>query len=206
MVAQPTSDDYGSPYASIHPPVAAIPTRYRGCRFRSRLEARWAVFFDHLGIGWLYEPEGYVIGGRRYLPDFLLECGTWVEVKGSTDHLSASLMRQAALALPTMPKSGERGPKLLILGPLPIPYEPAAEMHGDWGWLGLDPDGRGGELLYGDYGFGAFHRRRRPWALGERTDAGHWLRPSFHEWETDTSAAYAAANGARFEHGDSGAR
>lgn len=39
-----------------------IETRYAGCRFRSRLEARWAVFFDTLGVKWLYEPEGFVVG------------------------------------------------------------------------------------------------------------------------------------------------
>jgi hypothetical protein len=49
-----------------------IETRYAGCRFRSRLEARWAVFFDRLGLTWEYEPQGYVIDGRPYLPDFKL--------------------------------------------------------------------------------------------------------------------------------------
>jgi hypothetical protein len=49
-----------------------IETRYAGRRFRSRLEARWAVFFKHLGIPWEYEPQGYVIDGRPYLPDFKL--------------------------------------------------------------------------------------------------------------------------------------
>lgn len=33
----------------IYRPANAVETCYRGCRFRSRLEARWAVFFDHLG-------------------------------------------------------------------------------------------------------------------------------------------------------------
>ncbi len=36
-----------------------IETKYKGCRFRSRLEARWAVFFDTLGLKWWYEPEGF---------------------------------------------------------------------------------------------------------------------------------------------------
>ena len=50
-----------------------IETRYKGYRFRSRLEARWAVFFDTLGIEWEYEPEGFELSdGSRYLPDFLL--------------------------------------------------------------------------------------------------------------------------------------
>ena len=32
-----------------------IETTYNGVRLRSRLEARWAVFFDALGVKWLYE-------------------------------------------------------------------------------------------------------------------------------------------------------
>jgi hypothetical protein len=52
--------------------IQAIETRYAGHRFRSRLEARWAVFFDTLGIRWEYEPQGYVLKGTAYLPDFTL--------------------------------------------------------------------------------------------------------------------------------------
>lgn len=65
------------------PAFRAINTRYKGYNFRSRLEARWAVFFDHLGIRWDYEPEGFELGnGLRYLPDFWLpDVGLWVEVK-----------------------------------------------------------------------------------------------------------------------------
>ncbi|QCX75453.1 hypothetical protein C9F11_08820 [Streptomyces sp. YIM 121038] len=53
-------------------PVQAAPieTSYGGYRFRSRLEARWAVFFNALGVRWEYEPEGYVLDGTPYLPDF----------------------------------------------------------------------------------------------------------------------------------------
>lgn len=52
-------------------PVKPIETHYRGFRFRSRLEARWAVFFDHIGLVWEYEKEGYKLpSGRQYLPDF----------------------------------------------------------------------------------------------------------------------------------------
>ena len=40
----------------------AIPTEYKGVKFRSRLEAKWAIFFDTLGIEWEYEPQGYEIG------------------------------------------------------------------------------------------------------------------------------------------------
>ena len=52
--------------------INAIPTRYNGHLFRSRLEARWAVFFDELRIEWMYEVEGYSFKGYKYLPDFYL--------------------------------------------------------------------------------------------------------------------------------------
>lgn len=61
----------------------AIETIYHGCRFRSRLEARWAVFFDALNMPWEYEKEGFDLDGTRYLPDFWLPfLHLWVEVKG----------------------------------------------------------------------------------------------------------------------------
>ena len=58
--------------------VKAIETVYNGYRFRSRLEARWAVFFDAAGIKYEYEPEGFEFYNcetdttDRYLPDFYL--------------------------------------------------------------------------------------------------------------------------------------
>ena len=39
--------------------IKAIETVYNGYRFRSRLEARWAVFFDAMQIRYEYEPEGF---------------------------------------------------------------------------------------------------------------------------------------------------
>ena len=71
--------------------IKAIETEYNGYRFRSRLEARWAVFFDAAGIEYQYEPEGFELeDGMKYLPDFYLpevmdrrgSKGIWVEVKG----------------------------------------------------------------------------------------------------------------------------
>jgi hypothetical protein len=50
--------------------IQALETTYKGTRFRSRLEARWAVFFDALGIKWEYEPQGYLTSQGPYLPDF----------------------------------------------------------------------------------------------------------------------------------------
>lgn len=65
-------------------PLKAKETKYKGYRFRSRLEARWAVFFDVLGVTWEYEIEGYDLGDAgSYLPDFWLpKQKTWVEIKG----------------------------------------------------------------------------------------------------------------------------
>ena len=55
------------------PDFKPIETEYKGYRFRSRLEARWAVFFDACGVKWDYEVEGFDLGdGIKYLPDFVL--------------------------------------------------------------------------------------------------------------------------------------
>lgn len=48
--------------------MQAIPTTYAGVRFRSRLEARWAAFFDLVGWEWEYEP----LDLNGYIPDFVL--------------------------------------------------------------------------------------------------------------------------------------
>lgn len=51
----------------------AIQTRFDGRHFRSRLEAKWAVFFKYIGLAYQYEPEGFaLVSGDRYQPDFLL--------------------------------------------------------------------------------------------------------------------------------------
>jgi hypothetical protein len=65
-----------------HMGIKAIETVYKGYRMRSRLEARWAVFFDSLGIEWEYEAEGYEMDKEKYLPDFWLpEHNMFIEIK-----------------------------------------------------------------------------------------------------------------------------
>ena len=63
--------------------IKPIETVYNGYRFRSRLEARWAVFFDAAGIPYQYEPEGFELADRtKYLPDFYLpKLDIYCEVK-----------------------------------------------------------------------------------------------------------------------------
>ena len=67
--------------------LTPIETVYKGYKFRSRLEARWAVFFEEMGLDWSYEVEGFNLpSGARYLPDFFIKnhenCyDYWYEVK-----------------------------------------------------------------------------------------------------------------------------
>lgn len=86
--------------------IPSRPTTYKGCRFRSRLEARWAVFFDWLHIEWQYEPEKiHTIGGFNYIPDFRLpifagrddtQLGVWIEIKPSLDFVQEYKSRSFA--------------------------------------------------------------------------------------------------------------
>ena len=63
--------------------IKAIETEYDGHRFRSRVEARWAVFFNVIGLKYEYEIEGYQMGELRYLPDFYIpSLNRWFEIKG----------------------------------------------------------------------------------------------------------------------------
>ena len=67
--------------------IKPIETYYNGYRFRSRLEARWAVFFDTGNVKYEYEPEGFELeSGLKWLPDFYLpDFDCYVEVKPDTD-------------------------------------------------------------------------------------------------------------------------
>lgn len=102
----------------------AIETIYKGYRFRSRLEARWAVFFDSAGIEWQYEVQGYEVDGYRYLPDFYLpkdEC--WVEVKGDPTGLHKDIPRLRAMLGDSSPLPGmkEETSLIIVLGEVPDP-------------------------------------------------------------------------------------
>ncbi len=109
--------------------IRAIETSYAGHRFRSRLEARWAVFFDKMDIHWEYEPQGYAVGPdskrKPYLPDFWLpKEKLWVEVKGSEEQLDVELLFHAVIPHFGLPNPAgphlidEHQVRLLILGPI----------------------------------------------------------------------------------------
>ena len=93
--------------------IAAIPTIYTGIRFRSRLEAKWAMFFDYLQWPWLYEP----IDLDGYIPDFIINLhdeilvevkpGTTTEDLGYATHkIDKSWKRQAIVVGAAVPLPG----------------------------------------------------------------------------------------------------
>lgn len=99
--------------------IQAIDTEYAGKLFRSRLEARWAVFFDALGIEWEYETEGFEDdSGKRYLPDFYLPwCGYYCEVKGDPEGLRNDFERLSVVLPQLAEMEWVRG--ILVLGEIP---------------------------------------------------------------------------------------
>jgi hypothetical protein len=91
-----------------------IPTNYHGTRYRSRLEARWAAFFDLLKWDTHYEP--FDLDG--YIPDFVVHGRTWVgekipilieikPVSGETDPLFTATAQKIA-------RSGWRHEALIV--------------------------------------------------------------------------------------------
>lgn len=97
--------------------IKAIETKHNGYKFRSRLEARWAVFFDEVGIKYEYEKEGFQLSKDIfYLPDFYLpQYDCWFEVKpfyGDGDE-KASLLSQEHR--PVIVASGNIGEENLVV-------------------------------------------------------------------------------------------
>ena len=82
--------------------MTAKRTTWNGCTFRSRAEARWAVFFEMCDVEWEYEPEGVVFDDNTsYLPDFLIHGivgrgggDLYVEVKGVMDDVDRQKIDQ----------------------------------------------------------------------------------------------------------------
>jgi hypothetical protein len=99
--------------------VTAIPTPYGGVLFRSRTEARWALFWDKLDIKWEYEPQGFVTAtGNPYLPDFAVfpAAGTlWAEIKGSWQSDPEGVDKWRRFAMQRPQPTGSRA--VLLAGP-----------------------------------------------------------------------------------------
>lgn len=220
------SDTVTNPVEGGHP--HAIETRYAGCHFRSRLEARWAVFFDALGIPWEYEAEGYVgHSGLAYLPDFHLPTvnsgrGTYVEVKGSDTMLHRDAPKIAGAIEYQATPIADKG--LVILGDVPRVDDPTTVVthwelrwrkgvHAEpisWSWLGEGWSTMAPALVPAS-AFGDDDTEAIP--LSASTEAmlwqiristgGKWSVPRWRGGE-QVLAAYVAARSARFEHGQSG--
>jgi hypothetical protein len=91
----------------------SFETWYHGVKFRSRLEAAWARWFDGHRVAWEYEPEGYQLpDGTGYLPDFWLpELDTIIEVKGVLQRADEAKMKLFAADV------AETGALFLLVGP-----------------------------------------------------------------------------------------
>ena len=158
-----------------------IPTTYHGYRFRSRLEARWAVYFDVLGARWEYEKEGFNVNGTWYLPDFYLvdlECFVEVKPHALTPHEFTLAVACRCLVLDGLPEN-----RFYFYAGHPCydacPIDPyACYLAGeDYGRVHLPH---------------SFHRRRLWYAFGEGIEV------------YGPDSAVDAARGARFEHGEKG--
>lgn len=164
------------------------PTKYAGILFRSRLEARWAVFFDALGIAWEYEPETFVRDGHHYTPDFAIPANrdfmagerVYVEVKPTEEAITEAMPKMKATSLP-----------LVIVGPVPPsgqghPLHPVLYHFGGeqrWEWMG-------------------FYRSGPAWTgVDESPKLGQFLGAIHTSWpaSADVQSAYNAARNERFD-------
>lgn len=214
--------------------MKAIETKYKGYRFRSRLEARWAVFFDALGIKWEYEPEGFDLGGGcHYLPDFKTTSPTglvaWYEVKprGQENCEKFSLFSKWIRAL-------EKDDSCRLLSGDPVDvietHRPRV-VSGRYGEFEADVRvcPRCGVIHTPEYGWGyANYAEIRygcescdfdtPSGGGNESEDGLLalvtphkgdlliIVSEFHKYLSKVEIAAVAARSARFEHGESGAR
>lgn len=178
-----------------------IQTVYKGYRFRSRLEARWAVFLDALSTKWSYEKEGFDLSGTWYLPDFWVDdWDTWIEIKGKA--ASVEEAQKCELLSQAFGKN-----VLLLTGDPWIDNDKNMYDITLFGRKEFDHSGTSGW----EFGEG----RRCPdeiWLVSDHYGA-FTLKPVAHErddkyplsgcYAASITAALALARGARFEHGES---
>jgi hypothetical protein len=189
--------------------IKAIETRYKGYRFRSRLEARWAVFFDALGIKWEYEKEGYDLGeAGYYLPDFWVNLGE----------------RNYIFDIKSVYPSSEEIEKIRKLGGYIVSGLPGVDNHiysyvivnrmseeeGEWNlhslFCGCRYCGKsiGIESAYGTE-FSIDVPSNDPWIYTSYFSCCH-PEKDFEStfYDSKLMSAYIAARSARFEHGEKG--
>ena len=177
----------------------AIQTSYNGYRFRSRLEARWAVFFARNNKRYVYEAEGYQLPSGPYLPDFFIP-------DGFPGGGNAFLEVKPASALPTSHFEFWRvlgvdrlcGKRPIRPDGLPREIVQAVEMTTALKLAPLafvvvygDPVD---VLLFGDGGSVCLDEQGLTTGIG------------FLNWFPNLCRAADEARGARFEHGETGVR
>lgn len=112
---------------SVARSIVALPTYYGGVKFKSALEARWAMYFDEINVAWRYEDEGYELPSGRYLPDF------WLPVAG----MHAEVKPDSGFSLTEMKKcldlvGATRNQVLLLDGPpRAVPFYCLEHSHSD---------------------------------------------------------------------------
>ncbi len=185
--------------------IKAIQTQYSNVLFRSRIEARWAVFFDLLGLPWQYELECFEFDGVRYLPDFWLpRQKKWVEIKGSdfkTTSADGDKVSKFATAI------GEV--VYVFAGGIPNVSGdlPENDLGSDWAFAMFPHDGEDVPHYFcqcsrcGEYGIEYMGRSERIKCCPKGADP----RREFTAMATTIQDAYIGARSARFEHGESGA-
>ena len=178
--------------------IKPIETMYNGYRFRSRTEARWAVFLDSIGLDYEYEKEGYDLGDSGwYLPDFWLPLyQMFIEVKGGEP---TPIEIEKARALTKL--TGHR--TLIAVGPPERDRQWGVLPDDIWGWsFGVCRRCEGSRKS-----MGLLLWDGRDFPVGEEQMHPNWCTPSCDgrmSLDVD-SRHYAAAKSARFERGESGA-
>lgn len=184
-----------------------IDTELFGCKFRSRLEAKWALYFTALGMEWEYEPLPVPLAdGSSYLPDFIIygveiaspskrrkKIDLWVEVKG---HMDPDSMRKVRLF-------SQQAPIIVLMDVSKLNEHRANEDGRDW-WRRMHD--AYSKWPY-PYSFRYIDKRTYGAFLGVTWDGRPCLFSSDNAYRADAhhgamSLAIRAAAHARFDHGN----
>lgn len=182
--------------------IKPLPSIYAGTYFRSRLEARWAAYFDMIGVTWQYEPESYdlnsgnsvdsyelskqfgmdmyeVAGPSLYTPDFLccdeLNHGFFVEIKPNKGDLKKVTKKLSKLAKST------KKPAFCLVGPPSLEEQWACDENGEECGVGV---------IFCSYAF-----KKKQWGIPYYGE----YHPEFDFLNEDEYEKYAA--NMRFEKG-----
>lgn len=170
--------------------IRIIRTRWHGCQFRSKLEAKWAIVFELMGLEWSYEPEGFMVGNVWYEPDFLVagfdgrgEGWSFIEVKGNMKDPDRRKIRAISKFFP-----------VYVVGDIPW-SDPLDDQFDKWS---DESEFHSFEYIDGDY-FGA--------AIGVNKDGYPELFGYDSNYTRDcnkhtTTLCFEAARYAQFDHGN----